>query len=186
MLAAEIEAARQRELVAAFDAGEKAVAQAHPDLFVAPELEPRDLELLKPWLAYCQEKIVRNVPAKTWCVAAFVLERHERGIPESKIFAELAAIGKLHDRWRLARPFESAIVNAAIERITKAQPPRSWPPEDKALWASLPVQIRFRIAEREEQRDRELRRMQNEHAELKKQLKPDAPKEAVTTEKEKV
>jgi len=185
VLAAEIEAAKQRELIAALDKGEKAVAESHGDLLIAPELQPGDVELLKPWIAWCRDKSARSVPAKVWCVAAYVLDRHKQGIAESQIFDELGALKRLHDKWRLPNPVMTAIVSAAIERITQTRPPRSWPKEDKALFATLPAQIRHRIAMREDQRDKELRRLQTEYDLKLKELKPkDEPKEAVTTEKE--
>jgi hypothetical protein len=186
MLAAEIEAAKQRELVAALNAGEQAIAESLGDLLIAPELTPGDVELLKPWLAWCRDKSVRSVPAKVWCCAAYVLDRHNRGVPESQIFDELRAIERLHSKWRLPNPADGAICKAAIERITQTRPPRSWPAADKALFATLDPQIRHRIAEREQQRDTELRRIQNEHAEKLKVKPNDAPKSAVTTEKESV
>jgi hypothetical protein len=193
VLAAEIEAAKQRELVAALDAGEKAVAESHAYLLIAPEPAPGDVELLKPWLTWCRDKSVRSVPAKVWCCAAYVLDRHNQGIPESQIFDELRAIERLHSKWRLPNPVETAICKAAIERITQTHPPRSWPAADRALFATLDPQIRHRIAEREKDRERELRSCQNRAAEAERKLKelieqkPGEPKSAVTTdEKEKV
>jgi len=68
--------------------------------------------------------------------------------------------------------------------VTSVKPPRSWPKEDKALLATLPAQIRHRIEMREQQRDKELRRLQNEHAEKLKALTPDEPKAVEQKEKE--
>ena len=185
MLAAEIEAAKQRELIAALDAGEKAVAESHAYLLIAPELDPGDVELLKPWLTWCRDKSVRNVPAKVWCVAAYVLDRHKQGAPESEIFDELGALERLHDKWRLPNPVTTAIVSAVLDTIIKDPAPRSWTKQEQEDWPLLPPTIKAAIARRERERDIKLRQLQNELADLKKQLKPDEPK-AVATEKEEV
>jgi hypothetical protein len=54
----------------------------------------------------------------------------------------------------------------------KADPPRAWSASDKADWALLPIEIREIVTRREEQRDKELRRMQNEHAAKMKSNEP--------------
>jgi len=185
MLADEILKAREKEQIAKYDAGEKAVAESLGDLLAAPELEPGDVELLKPWLSWCADKSVRSVPAKVWCCAAYVLHRHGQGIAEDKIFDELGAIERLHDKWQRPNPVASSIVDSAIEQITQTRPPRSWPAADKALFATLDPQIRYRILTRETQRDNELRRLQNAYAEKLKELKPnDEPKAVEQKEKE--
>jgi hypothetical protein len=191
MLAAEIEAAKQRELIAALDAGEKAVAESHAYLLIAPELDPGDVELLKPWLTWCRDKSVRSVPAKVWCVAAYVLDRHKQGAPESEIFDELGALERLHDKWRLPNPVTTAIVSAVLDTIIKDPAPRSWTKQEQEDWPLLPPIIKAAIARRERDRDRELRSCQNRAAEAERKLKeiqkPGEPKSAITTdEKEKV
>jgi hypothetical protein len=154
-------------------------------LLIAPELDPGDVELLKPWLTWCRDKSVRNVPAKVWCVAAYVLDRHKQGAPESEIFDELGALERLHDKWRLPNPVTTAIVSAVLDTIIKDPAPRSWTKQEQEDWPLLPPTIKAAIARRERERDTKLRQLQNEVAGLKKQLKPDEPK-AVTTQKEEV
>jgi hypothetical protein len=186
MLADDIAKAKQRDAIAAFDAGERAVAESLGDLIVAPELEPSDGELLAPWLAFCKDRSCRHAPAKPWVCAAYALERHKQSIDVERMVTELHAITRLHSKFGLADPVTGP-VHLAVERIAKIKPPRSWPPEDKALFATLPALIRYRIETREQQRDTELRRRQNEYAEKLNALKPnDEPKEAVATEKEEV
>jgi hypothetical protein len=181
MLADEIEAAKRRAQIEAWDGGEKAVAESLGDLLVAPELAPGDQELLTPWLTFCRDKSIRHAPAKSWCVAAYVLDRHKQGIDVEQILAELNAITRLHSKFGLADPVTGP-AHLAIERIAEIKPPRSWPAADKALFTTLPAAIRFRILTRETQRDVGLRRLQSEYAEKLKALKTDEAK-PVETEK---
>jgi hypothetical protein len=186
MLAQEIERAKQRAQIEAFDRNEKIVAETLGDLCAAPELAPGDAELLAPWLTWCKEAEVRHAPAKPWCCAAFILDRQRHGADEQQIHAVLGAISRLHQKFGLADPVTGP-VHLALFRMFEIAPPRSWPKEDKALWATLPALARHRITIREAQRDKELRRIQSEHAELKKRLTTDAETKAVEiTEKEKV
>jgi hypothetical protein len=64
----------------------------------------------------------------------------------------------------LANPVTTAIVRAALETIIKTDPPRSWPREDKVRFAELDPDIREIISKRENDRDKELRRLQNKVA----------------------
>lgn len=50
------------------------------------------------------------------------------------------------------------------------EPPRSWTKEARERWQSLPRETQEYLAEREQERDREVRRSQNEHAEKLKGL----------------
>jgi hypothetical protein len=155
-------------------------------LLIAPELDPGDVELLKPWLTWCRDKSVRNVPAKVWCVAAYVLDRHKQGTPESEIFDELGALKRLHDKWRLPNPVTTAIVSAVLDTIIKDPAPRSWTKEEKQDWPLLPPTTKAAIARRERDRDRELRSCQNRAAEAERKLKQKTEAAVPATEKEKV
>lgn len=166
MLAQQIEVAKQREQIAAWAAGEKAVAETVADLCTATDLAPGDKELLQPWLTWCKDKSVRHAPAKAWCCAAYILDRHKLGATEEQILGELSAITRLHSKFKLSDPVTGP-VHAALERIIEIRPPR-WPKADQIAWSMLRAQIRLAIATREAQRDKELRRIQNEHAEWKR------------------
>jgi len=167
----------------ALDDGEAAIAQSVADLCAAPELTPGDIELLRPWLDWAKQHSVRHAPAKPYSVARFIIDLHKLGF-EEKISDALAAIERLHDKFGLSNPVLTAIVGAAVERVIPIKSPRSWPKADKALFATLPPQIRHRIEMREDQRDKELRRMQNEHAKLKELQPNDEPKAVEQKEKE--
>jgi hypothetical protein len=186
MLAEEIEKARLRDLVAAFEAGEAAVAQSVADLCVAPEFEPGDAELLQPWLEWCRDKSVRHAPAKPACVAAYLLDRHKSGLAEQKLLDELAKIQLLHDHWGLPSPVTSALVSAALERVLD-KAPRSWRKDEKWAWFQLTPAVKAAVKRRHDETETYIRNQQNQIAELKKQLEQKTETaDSVTTEKEKV
>jgi len=58
-------------------------------------------------------------------------------------------------------------VDAALSEIVKTDPPRSWRTEERAEWARLPPAVRDAITRRENDRDKELRRLQSELAKLR-------------------
>jgi hypothetical protein len=181
MLADEIERAKQLAEAAVFDRHERTIHDAIANRYPAPELDANDKELLGPWLAFCKESGIRHAPAKPWCVAVFI--RHEKAqcVAEHIILARCNAIQKLHDKYKLANPVATAIVNAVLDEFTKHPAPRSWTKEEQRDWPLLPPIIKAAIARRGE-RETKLRQLQNQVADLKKQLKPDAPKEAVITD----
>lgn len=202
MLVAEIERQRQRDLIAALDAGERLVAESLGDLLTLtpPELDPGDQQLLQPWLTWCRDKSVRHAPAKPWSVAAYVLDRYRGNIVEEQIFTELAAIQRLHDKFGLASPVCTAPVQTALEKIAVLEharkidageksptpnfAPRSWTKDAQRAFWSLPPFIKAAVGRREAERETYVRRLQNEVAAMKH--KSDTATKPVTTEKEKV
>lgn len=58
------------------------------------------------------------------------------------------------------------------------EPPRSWTTEEKERFKNLPREMQAYLAEREQERDRDLRRRQNEAADARKAI--DAEREATT------
>jgi hypothetical protein len=180
MIADEIGRAQRRAEAEAFDRNEQALAATVDDSVV--ELTPSDRELLQPWLAWCKDQGVRHAPAKPWCAAAFVLYQNNRGVAEPEIVAQCNAIARLHDKWRLANPIATHSVGIALERISKIEAPRSWTKEEKFAWSLLSPAIRTVIARRETERDRALRRIQNEAAALRKTK--DAARPVETAKKE--
>ena len=68
--------------------------------------------------------------------------------------------------------------DAAEESLPPVEPPRSWTKEQKDRWASLPRDTQEYVSAREQERERELRRGQNEAAEKLKVL--EAERQQVT------
>lgn len=59
-------------------------------------------------------------------------------------------------------------IDPAEEQLPPIEPPRSWTSEEKERFKSLPRETQEYLANREQQRDREVRARQNEAAELRK------------------
>jgi hypothetical protein len=67
-----------------------------------------------------------------------------------------------------------AVAAAMDDSGEPVAPPRSWCAEDRAAFGVLPRGVQAAIARREAERDKALRRLQNETAELRKKTAPSA------------
>ena len=164
-LAEQLEAAKRQAEVRKLDAGDARVATELKLDIPKPALAKDVLERLDIFGKWCASKQARKCPAKPKTVAAFALAQHELGATAQVVLAMLAAIEALHEYHGLSNPVRTIAVRAALETIIKVDPPRSWPREDKVRFAQLDPDIRQVIARREADRDRQLRRLQNEAAE---------------------
>jgi hypothetical protein len=187
MLADEVRRINEAERIRTWDANEAAmlaeVAEAIGPTQV--ELTDRHRSRLAEFAKWAGERQVRACAAKPQACAMWVLSHRHLGA--DAIMDTLASLDVLHHHHNLSLPTKSAIVCRALEQIFRAEPPRSWRPEEKLLFATLPQDVQQIIARRERDRERELRRAQNLVAELKKQLtQPDEAKKPVETQKEKV
>lgn len=169
-LSAELERIRQRELAAALDRNEAALAAPITETFAIPkqDLSPEQRQLFGRLSKWCDDIGVRKCAAKPATIAAFILAQAELGVPDDQILGALEAITAVHDYHELPNPTATAIVKAALDRAMKTvEPPRSWSKAEKALFAT-PADIQRVIERREVDRDRALRRKQNELAEKEK------------------
>ena len=157
-LSAEIARAKQLETIALYERHEAALAEtvARPTLTIPDADQP----VLIPYAQWASQKRVRYCPAKPTTVAAFLAERAHLG--EQVALDTAAAIAPLHDVHGLSNPVATATVRDVLAAIVQTDPPRAWPKEDKARFAMLPADIKEIIARREHERDRALRRQQNE------------------------
>jgi hypothetical protein len=133
---------------------------------VSPELSADELAALSVFNRWCGLNGLRNIPANPRVVAAWI--RSEKGTDPNKIIETLSAIERLHDFHSLPNPIATSTVRNELGRVMNIQPPRSWRKSEQLVFMSLPVEIRAAIERREHQRETELRRLQNEVAELKK------------------
>jgi hypothetical protein len=146
------------------------------------ELTDRVQARLAAFAQWAADHSVRACPTKPASVAMWVLSHRHLGA--DAIMDMLAALDAIHSYHGLSTPTHTAIVCRALESAFKAEPPRSWKPAEKLLFAALPEAIKQIIGRRERDRERELRRAQNLAAELNRQLKPPAIK-PVEQQKEK-
>ena len=105
-----------------------------------------------------------NAHCKPWVLATYLLEKSMEGIPAEPLLATLAAVAALHDHHNLSNPTATRVVNLALEQILREERQPRWSKDELVEWRHLPLPIRNAIARREEDRDRELRRLQNEAA----------------------
>ena len=167
-LSDELQQARVRDQIARWDANEKRLAEQLgldvPKTILSTDTVAR-LDFFAKWAA---AKGVRKCPCKPHVLAAFAWENHSLGVPQQQTLAILKAVEEQHHHFNLSNPAATKIVWAAVETICKAEPPRSWTKAEKAEWVLLPPDIRQAISRREAERDKALRRSQNELADLKK------------------
>jgi hypothetical protein len=114
------------------------------------------------FVRWCGDHGVRSCPATPATGAMFVM-----GTRPQEVAPALMAIQELHDSKGLPSPVATAAVRSAISRVLELKPPRSWSKAERLLFAGLPNDIRCVVTHRDHQRDVELRRLQNELAELR-------------------
>lgn len=100
-------------------------------------------------------------------VAQFVDDIAPMGIEQ--VWPAVQEVARMHTAHGLPDPTQSKDVAAAINAIAKIDPPRSWPAEEKLRFLTLPYDIQLIISKREADRDKQIRHMQNELAQLKKE-----------------
>jgi hypothetical protein len=160
------------------DANEAALAQCFP---APPELSPEARQHLVPFLQFCEVQRVRSLPARPASVASFAQWQKDLGVPQAKISATLSAIEALHHAAALGNPIATPLVRTITAASTLA-PPRSWTKEEQQMFTGLPVEAQKVIVRRENDREREMRRAQNEAGDLRRLLKAAAePKAANNT-----
>jgi hypothetical protein len=161
-------AALQRAKIQAWDEAEQRLAAELKLDVPAPVLSTDLLERWDRFATWTASRGVRKCPARPATCAAYCLAQQDMGASVQAILAMLAAVQAIHDHHNLPNPVRTAIVRAALGMIIKVDPPRSWPKEDKVLFAQLDPDVRQIISERESLRDREIRRLQNAAAEVRK------------------
>lgn len=98
-------------------------------------------------------------------IAAFIRDIGHAGIGE--VWDQVQAIARQHYMRGLADPTLTEPVAVELNRISKIQPPR-WPKDHWLAFMMLPLELQRWLVENEDKRTREVRRLQNELAELKR------------------
>src|SRR5262245_50331794 len=164
-----LDAVKRREDAARWDAGEKDVlAKLAAELPKPPELDNQTRADLQPFVAFTTKTNVRYCPAKPYVIAAYVIDQAATGASTEALLRRVNAISALHDRHGLSDPVSTAAARYALGHVIPTEAPRSWNKDEKAAFVGLPVEIKAAIQRREHQREKELRRLQNELAALKK------------------
>ena len=126
---------------------------------------------LKPFTHFCMAHSVPHLPAKPATLAAFILSQIASGTKSELIRSLVSAIDVLHDRNGFSSPASTSLVRFALNKLRPVDPPRSWTAKEQAMFVALPEEIQGVISRKEKNRETDLRRRQNELAELKKEAK---------------
>ena len=133
---------------------------------VAPyQMDDEAQRSIGPFIRFCTDHGVRHCPASPASIAAFV---HFVGKDQEALATSLIAIAELHDQHQLPNPTATACVRAALAQTLELTPPRSWTKAEKLLFSGLPAEVRAIVSHRDHQREKEMRRLQNELSELKR------------------
>jgi hypothetical protein len=117
---------------------------------------------------WCQLNGLSACPAAPAAVARFVSDCAALGI--ERLWPALQDISKMHVALGLADPTLGETVADAIDTVACIVPPRSWPGDRKLRFKSLPYDLQVYIAAHEAQREKAIRRAQNEAASAKQRL----------------
>jgi hypothetical protein len=137
----------------------------HPLLTALAQARLRDAPMFFKW---CELNGVTACPATPASVARFVTDCASLGM--SRLWPAVQEISRMHAALGLADPTLGGAAASAISAIANIQPPRSWPARFKQRFAALPHDIQLHLASHEAQRERALRRAQNEAASARQTL----------------
>jgi len=117
---------------------------------------------------WCDLKGVPFCPASPAAVARFVNDCAALGI--SRLWPAVQDISRLHTSAGLADPTLGGIVATAISAVARIDPPRSWPRQQKLSFRLLPYDIQVFVMAHERQREKALRRAQNDAAAARREI----------------
>jgi hypothetical protein len=129
---------------------------------------------------WCVLNRIPSCPAAPAAVAKFVADCASLGI--ERLWPAVQEISKAHVALGLADPTLGGVAAAAVSAVAGISPPRSWPDGRKARFQSLPYDLQVYVAAHEEQREKALRRAQNEAAGARQKLAGLQPQQRETTE----
>jgi hypothetical protein len=117
---------------------------------------------------WCELNGVSSCPAAPAAVAKFVADCASLGI--ERLWPAVQEISKAHTAFGLADPTLGGVAAAAVNDVAGLAPPRSWPDDRKQRFASLPYDLQVYVTAHEQQREKALRRAQNEAAIARQKL----------------
>ena len=117
---------------------------------------------------WCELNGVSSWPASPGEVARFVSGCASLGI--ERLWPAVQEISGAHVAAGFADPTLGGVAAAAINHVAGIDPPRSWPNDRKLRFQSLPYDLQIYVADHEAQREKALRRAQNEAAAIRQKL----------------
>ena len=137
----------------------------NPVLIALAQARMRAAPMFTKW---CELNGLSPCPAAPADVARFVSDCASLGI--GRLWPAIQEISRLHASIGLADPTLGGVVAATVSELAQISPPRSWPEQHKNRFKSLPYDLQVYLAARESQREKALRRAQNETAVAKRKL----------------
>ena len=128
---------------------------------------------------WCELNGVCACPAAPAMVARFVTDCASLGF--EKLWPAVQGISTMHVLRGLADPTLGGVAATAISGVAGIAPPRSWPNDRKQRFESLPYDLQVYIAAHEAQREKALRRAQNEAASARQKLAADRQPQSETS-----
>lgn len=132
------------------------------------------------FVKWCELNGLSPCPAAPAHVARFVSDCAPLGI--ERLWLAVQDISRLHLSVGLADPTLGGAAAEAISYLAKIDPPRSWPNDRKQQFKSLPYDLQVYVAAHESQREKALRRAQNEAASARQKLAASLKTEAHSNE----
>ena len=152
----------------------------NPVLVALAQARSRAAPMFTKW---CELNGLSPCPAAPADVARFVSDCAALGI--ERLWPAVQDISKLHVSVGLADPTLGGSAAAAISELGRIHPPRSWPDDRKQRFKSLPYDLQAYVAAHESQREKTLRRAQNEAAVARQKLAACRQSEVQTNEESK-
>lgn len=137
----------------------------NPVLIALAQARMRAAPMFVKW---CELNGLAPCPAAPADVARFVTDCASIGI--ERLWPAIQEISRLHASIGLADPTLGAVVAATVNDVARISPPRSWPADHRERFRSLPYDLQVYVAAHELQRERALRRAQNDAALLRRQV----------------
>jgi hypothetical protein len=131
-------------------------------------LGPRPPDTHRParFIRFCEDQSLPWRPAAPAVVAAFVLGHSKLG----NCLEEIRSISAAHCSQDIPDPTPCRQVAEALLRLSDIKPPRSWPAAERTIFMQLPRDLQAYLIPREAERDKIIRRAQNEAAEARKAI----------------
>jgi len=120
------------------------------------------------FVKWCELNGLSPCPAAPTHIARFVVDCAPLGI--ERLWPAIQEISRLHVSVGLADPTLGGLAAKAISDLAGIDPPRSWPSDHKQCFKSLPYDLQVYVAAHEVQREKALRRAQNEAASARQKL----------------
>jgi hypothetical protein len=152
----------------------------NPVLAALAQARMRAAPMFAKW---CELNGLSACPAAPAAVARFVSDCAALGI--ERLWPALQEISKMHADLGLADPTLGGVVADAIDRVARVAPPRSWPDDHKSRFKALPYDLQVYVAAHETQRERVIRRAQNEAASARQKLAAVQQKSKAVTDESK-